>query len=418
MKLRKIAYLDFCLILLGLSIRVVVAPFTEAPFDMKTWMSVGSSILSGQNPYSVPFNALVYPPLWGLFCAISCALYNIWGNPFVFNLVIKLPIIAADVLISVVARRLTLALTQDARKARIAMILYLLNPVTIVVSAFWGMFDAIPTLFALLSLLYLSESKYLKSGTALGLGIGFKGFFPFFLLPFFAYCVLRREGKVFKSIKYIGYSLLIPVLISLPFMASSPNSYFSSVFIHVNRAPQNLTYWVSVGYLLTLIEIPLNIVTLITSSFFAVCFPILYFLTTKKFPACPSETRHDQVNFMLKLTIILFLIFYCTSGIVNEQYLIWATPFLILYLLNFDESFKLLFYALWGLDLIFAATNLGPTFFTPMIETPIWWTNFRWSQPVEIALAVIGILFSVTCAAILKKFSAPAESSLTEQSEK
>ncbi|MFX0212178.1 MAG: hypothetical protein ACFFDT_39760, partial [Candidatus Hodarchaeota archaeon] len=127
------------------------------------WQSIGSAILSGSNPYALTSNALIYPPLWGIFCATGYLSYTLTNNSFISYFTLKLPIIIADIFISLTIQKIVYNHTLDITKARTAMILYLFNPVTIIISSLWGMFDAIPTLFALFSIVLFSYSSWGKT---------------------------------------------------------------------------------------------------------------------------------------------------------------------------------------------------------------------------------------------------------------
>jgi Gpi18-like mannosyltransferase len=396
MKLPKTSHLELYLLIVGLSIRLLIAPFTKDPWDMNTWMSIGSAIYSGQNPYALSANALVYPPLWGIFCATSYIAYTLTNNPFTFYFTIKLPIIIADVLISIILRKIVFKITNDAKKARIAMLLYLFNPVTIIFSSLWGMFDAIPVLFALLAILYLSEGKHLKSGILLGIGIGFKGFFPALLLPFFLFYIWKKEKKITSSLKYAVYSTLVPLLISTPFLATAPNSYIGSLFFHIGKVPQNFTYWFSLRSLFEAIGISTNLVISLGSYIFIISFALLYLLIGKKAEKWGLETKPFSQK-LLRGSILVLFAFFITSSTISEQYSVWILPLLILYMTNYDSTLKPHCYSISILVTLFVAANVGPRFFAPIIAMPLWWNNLQYSWPVLLVMASAGILFSGVC---------------------
>jgi Gpi18-like mannosyltransferase len=403
MKLQKAPHFNLYLLLVGFSIRFLFSPFTRDPWDMNTWLSVGSAIFSGKNPYALSSNALVYPPFWGLFCAISYLPYSLTSNLSVFYLAIKLPIIVADILISIIIRKFVQTKTQDPTKAQKAMIFYLFNPVTIIFSSMWGMFDAIPALFTLLSVLYLSKGEYSKSGIALGVGIGFKGFFPALLLPFFIYYVWRRDQKTIKSLAYVAYSVFVPILISIPFLVTSPNSYTASLLYQVGKIPQNLTYWFSLRLFSATIGVPSDIMVSLGSFAFLFSFPLLYIFVVQRSGQWAREMKPDNASFLIKASLLVLFAFFITSSTVSEQYLIWAIPLLILYLSNFDKSLKPYFYSLSIIDAVFVALNVGPRFFTPIVEMPSWWINFQYSWPSLLLMAIIAIFFSGICISLLTK---------------
>lgn len=397
-RIRESKYNYIYFLAIGFIVRLVFAPFTRDPWDMDIWINIGNAVLSGQNPYALPSNALVYPPLWAIFCAAGNFLYNLTRNVFVQYFTIKLPIIIADIVISVVIRHIVYNLTSNEKKAQIAMVLYLFNPVTIIISSLWGMFDAIPTLLALLSFLFLLKGKYGKSSLVLGLGIGFKGFFPALLLPLFLYYTWKKGKKMYISIQYFFYSLLIPFLISIPFLITDSGAYISSILFHVGRLPKNLTYWFGIGKLLEIGQIPTTTISSISAFFSITSFLALYILLIKKANSHSiSNSNQSSTEFVLKGVNSVLLIFFVTSSIINEQYLVWILPFLIIYFMCFKSSLRPIFYALAGFDMIFIILNVGPRFFSPIIEVPTFWNEFQYSSPSMILLVLTGSLFSVVC---------------------
>jgi Gpi18-like mannosyltransferase len=404
----KIENLDFYLLIGGLLTRLAFAPFSRDPWDMDVWQSIGAAIISGKNPYALPFNGLVYPPLWAIFCASSHLSYTLTQSPFAFYFTVKLPIIATDIIMSVVIRIIAYNLTGDAKKARLAMILYLFNPVAIIMSSLWGMFDAIPTLFTLLSLVYLSQGKYLTSGLVLGIGIGFKGIFPALLLPFLMVYIWKKKKKLGICFRFVVFAFLVPLVASAPFLIINCHAYVSSILYTANRLPQNLTYWFSVRELLVLSGVPKDIISSIGLFIFVVSFSIFFVLFVKKRNLW--LTREEAIDMTLLLTTILALLtFYITASTVNEQYLIWLLPFLILYTTKYAQSLRRLFYVLCGLDTLFVILNIGLRFFAPVVETPFWWSSFQYTTPSVILMMLTGILFSMVCITCLVKLMESAE---------
>jgi uncharacterized membrane protein len=381
-----------CILGVGLLIRLAFAPFTRDPWDMDVWASIGNALLKGQNPYALSSNALLYPPLWAIFCAASTLLYNLTTNVFVQYLTIKIPIITADILISIVVGQIVYSLTGSEKKAQSALILYLFNPVTIIISSVWGMFDAIPSLFALLSTVFLLRSEYLKSGLILGLGIAFKGFFPAMLLPFFLFSIWEKEKNRSVATKYLLSSILIPIASSIPFLFAESGVYISSYLFHLNRLPRNLTYWFSISALLGGEQVSTSTIISVTTVLSITLFLVLYIVMIGK---GNSRAKGSDKESIFKGINLVLLVFFVTSIIVNEQYLIWLLPFLIVYFSCYKRSLMSIFYALTGLDAAFIILNVGPRFFSPLIQAPALWNEFQYSLPSMISLYLIGIVFSV-----------------------
>lgn len=404
MKLPKISKPTFYLITIGLSIRLVFAFFTKDPWDMNAWMSIGSAIYSGLNPYTLTSNALVYPPMWGLFCTLSHFAYTVTANPFVFYFTIKLPIIIADITIALLLKKIVQDLTNNPKKAQFALIIYLFNPVTIVFSGLWGMFDAIPALFTFLSVYYLSRTDYLKSGITLGIGISFKGFFPALLLPFFIFYLFKKDNKLMMCLRYLLYTIFIPMLISIPFVINTLSSYTGSLIYHLDKIPQNLTYWFSIRLFSDVIEVPANTINALGSYFFITAFLLMYILILKSFGNIFSRKKNiNNTQILLRTSLQILFAFLVTSSTVSEQYLIWTLPLLATYLTVYNLSLKPYYFLLSSLNILFISLNVGLNFFNPLIEMPQWWINFQYSWPALLLMAIIGVAFSITCAILLIK---------------
>jgi Gpi18-like mannosyltransferase len=399
------SYFDLSLVSVGFAVRLAISPFTRDPWgDTNDWLSFGSAIFHGQNPYVLSPHTLAYPPLWAFFCVPAYVLWSASNNPFVFNVAIKLPIIITDILISVILRHSVYDLTHDPIKSRAAMLLYLFNPVTIIFSSFWGMFDAIPTLFVFISILLLSQRKYLVSGLSLGIGIAVKGFFPALLLPLMLFYVWKKEMSLRRCFNYVLYSASIPILISVPFLMLNSAAYFGALFSPAQRLPINLTYWLPLRYFFQVINIPSATVITLSFSIATIGFLTLYsFLLSRKASKWQMGQNPNDKKFYFKGLIMVILAFYITANVVNEQYLIWILPFLIIYTTVFDQTLRPFLLAVCSLNLFFVLLHIGPSFFFWITGMPAWWTAFLNSPLFLPLIAIVGSGFSAVCIMLFRK---------------
>lgn len=370
--------------ILGLLIRLVPAAFTAHPIDMQAWKTIGAAIYNGRNPYTLPAFGLVYPPLWGLICSVAYAIYAPTQNSFVFNFAIKLPIIAVDIAMAKTIETIILTKTKNQRTARGAMMLYLFNPLTIILSSFWGMFDAIPAFLVLLSMIFLNRKQYLKSSLVLGVGIAFKGAYPAFLLPLFLYTIMKTEGKS-QTLRYLASSMLVPVITSMPFVVANATSYVNmTIAHHVEGQLTNLTYWLAIRSVFSQnqgIVSTISLVTLITA------FPTLYAYVLRKAGLKP----------ILRTVIFVILAFYLVSPTVNEQYVVWLLPPLVIYAATERQRMRTYLYALTIIATVYALANTGGGFFLP-INSQIGQYQQLW--PV---MVICGLLFPVVSVVALRK---------------
>lgn len=99
-------------------------------------------------------------PLWPLILSVAEKLSM--GNIYVFNLLSKIPIIAANIMLAIILRRRGVA----------GWGLFLLNPYILMVTTAWGKPDGVATLFSIVSLLLLSRPA--SSGVLLALSLAVK----------------------------------------------------------------------------------------------------------------------------------------------------------------------------------------------------------------------------------------------------
>jgi Gpi18-like mannosyltransferase len=375
------------LFILGALIRLMPAAFTAHPTDIVSWMTIGSSIFHGQNPYALSSFGLVYPPLWGFVCGIVYASFAATQSPFVFNFLIKLPIVLADLTLAKYIRKFVLERTKNEKTSKEAMILYLFNPVTIILSGIWGMFDSIPVFLTLLSTIFLFKRQYVRSSLFLGIAIAFKGFYPAMLLPMFLYLV-KNEVKIRGLIKYLVLSVIVPFIVSAPFLAADATAFVNMTVIHFeHRQLSNLTYWFAIRLAFSQNQ---DLVSFVAFASFATLFSMAYLYLMKQ----------AKLNMVMLSISQIILAFFLTSPTVNEQYLVWLLVPLIVYATIEDHRIKLFLYALTVIDTIFILANTGPGFLTPLNLS---FGPFQDLWSITPILVICAILFSVVSLANFRK---------------
>ena len=151
-------------------------------------MATGYLVGTGQSPYvaqnlssifhDATFQGMTsvgYPPPWPLFTGlIYLVTYRIIPNLLLYNLALKIPIIAANISLAYLVANILSKLGADKKARRKAWLFLLFNPFFLYVSSAWGQFDSIVALLALLALVRLSEGKLTSSALLLALAISFK----------------------------------------------------------------------------------------------------------------------------------------------------------------------------------------------------------------------------------------------------
>lgn len=219
------------IVLFATALRLCLAPLTGHPYDLNIWMETGQYVAEGRSPYE-PEIHLGYPPLWGFWCGLSYLLSNsiLPGNEFVYILVIKIPIMAADLAIAWMLVALKRSSNRegssfseshflgDARSGRSLAALFLLNPYVLVVGVIWGMMDNIAALLVILVAIALVQGKDLEAGGALGLAIALKLYPAILLLAAFPYFARQSRSRA-RALRFlVGLVLTGFVLILAPFL--------------------------------------------------------------------------------------------------------------------------------------------------------------------------------------------------------
>jgi len=388
-------------ILFGLAVRLALTPWTEQRFDMYVWRLTGAYIYVyhldpfwpwvGTPSIYPPILNFSYPPFWLLTIT---TLYPFWlsnsgftfprdvsqlwqmgvqtGNvydsyksflpaslPFL-DFILKLPIIACDIIIAYALYRAF----DDHRSAQSAVTwLWLLNPYVILISAVWGQFDSIPTMFSLLSILFAVRGKPNFSGFLLALGCLAK-VFPVTYLPLVAlynWKKARVEAAKFAASFLATCASFLPVYFVL-------GNGIPSIYLSLASWPS--PDWFgrnAVGGLTWLRLVDISSWHHNYPLFLALLIP-LYVIILFGFRRMKFEAQGLVVS-VLAVTFALYL----TYTIVNEQYVIWFLPFLVIAFPNL-RALKLGAVAMNSLAFVYAFLQYGMfygTFLSPILDSKV-----------------------------------------------
>jgi len=330
------------IVLVGLLLRLLVAPFSAYPWDVYSWYETSMGVVTGSNLYNRQFYP--YPPIWLLVMAPFAYLYAHLSNIFnihpisseplfqlgypsplivdcLFSLLIKIPIILSDLAICILLYKMTNRLTKDPRLCKMVATAYFLNPLTIWITAFAGTFDALPVLFSLIAFASLINEKYERAGVFTGLSIAAK-YYALLLIP--AAFFFIKENNKRKLLNYCLFLLLPLALIILPFFSLDSNNLINALLSPaVGAKIGNLSAW-SFLHLFNIYSVPWYIATLDVVVIF-----IIILLNYKRVNKTYQGT--DLIQKFNEMVLFAFFIFYAGFRLTNEQYLIWIMPFFILY---------------------------------------------------------------------------------------
>ena len=214
--------------IIGVAIRLLLAPFLTMHYDMAFWSGTINDITSGDGLYDGKF--YWYTPIWGYFLSMTAfimntlcidtqgliiqgmndAYFNIGASIVtgpVFNKMIKIPLIISDLLVSLFIYLIIKKITSDERKAIIGFAIWLFCPLAIWTSGIQAQFDTIAVLGMMVSVLFLLNKRYMLAGTMLSFGACAK-IFPALIFPLMlAYIYASGQSREQKIKGIVGFAI-------------------------------------------------------------------------------------------------------------------------------------------------------------------------------------------------------------------
>ena len=228
--MKKQATLDWFLLAASISLQILLALFFGHAYDTRIFMATGYLVGTGQNPYllhdlsavfhHVSFNApgtVGYPPPWPLILGLLYSVsYALLPNLFLYNLVLKLPVVAATVGLAYMVAAVLRKRGAPPAVCRKAWIFVLLNPFLLYFGAAWGQIDVIVALLALAALALVYARRWAVSAVLLALAVCFKPIAAPLLLVILAYLVGRSWRQALRYAAAFSAGVLVFYL--LPFL--------------------------------------------------------------------------------------------------------------------------------------------------------------------------------------------------------
>lgn len=165
--------------------------------------------------------------------------------------------------------------------------------------------DIIALTFLLYAVNRFLERKAMISAISLGLGIMFKVFPIFLLIPVGIYYIKAQKWK--ELIKYLIWVGIIFFLTSLPFLIQNPSAYIRGIFLHASRLPTGFTYseFLDIPYQVAFILLGIKISYMFLGQI--ICLGILLIvLYRRKTPSNPIDIIQDLVYSLLIISIAMF----------------------------------------------------------------------------------------------------------------
>jgi hypothetical protein len=252
-------------LVVGLLLRLFLAPFLSHPYDMRIFMAVGVAVSRGMTPYgqyvlqdlfaTMPHPHLFgttlgigYPPLWGLVSALMYDFSSVVApnNLYAYVLALKIPIIIGELALAVLIYNILKKQTNE-RIAFATYLLFIFCPFILAVGTIWGMFDTIALFFALLAA-YILQDNWKLSSVFLAVASLLK-VFPLVLAPLYSILIYRSTRKLKPSVAYLGSTAAITAVFTiLPmFVFGWPiSNLYNALAYHVSTS--NPSYYSLAGF--------------------------------------------------------------------------------------------------------------------------------------------------------------------------
>lgn len=367
-------------LLLGVLVRVAIAPFFAHPFDVYSWYTVGESVTSGKQPlesflvpYGYSFFLFVFPAAFafnflsaytGSFTIPMSSLNPalIPGSPFtilvvpgpLFDLLVKLPLILSDLIIALVMYKLITRHVGDERIAVSAAALWFLNPLTIWVSSGWGMFDTLPALFTVLGLYFLLDKKFVYAGALIAMAIEMKYYAVVLIFPLLL--VSWQKGRWRGLAESSGGGAAVTIILGAPLLAETASHFTSLVGGSASSglSYSGLSFWTAI----TLFQTGISL-SLVSDVLVVALLAIAYVLMWKRSPA--PDLFSASIYFGLPILLLL-----AAFRFVGENYFVWILPFAAI-VASRGGRYRVLFWAMSIVALLSSMTDsLLPYYMLPI----------------------------------------------------
>jgi len=367
-------------IISGLAIRLLLAPFLAHPFDVYAWYLNGESLFNGTRslwsflqPYSYSFFLFAFPatavfrflstvsgsystPISALDPRLNPgAAWNITIVPGpLFDFLVKIPLIVSDAIVALLLYRLVKSQMGDERLAASASLLWFLNPLIIWVSSGWGTFDTLPALFTVIALYLVFDKKFAYSGISLALAIAMKYYAVVLVFPLLLLAWGRGGRKGFVGT--LGGTTITSLLLFIPLFGKTASAFAS---LAGGQAPSGLYYsglsfWTAVTLFFS--GIPQTIVSGVV---IVALLGVSYFWMWRR----RARTDLESATAHFGLSILALLLGF---RFVGENYFVWLLPFGSILALKSRRA-TLLFWSVSLLALASALTDsLLPYYMLPM----------------------------------------------------
>lgn len=349
---------DKFLLALSICIQIVLGLFLGHAYDTRIFMASGYLVGTGQNPYiaqnldavfnNITFQGITsfgYPPPWALILGLTYLVtYRIVPNFLLYNLAIKLPIIAVNICLAYLVAHILDKSGAQKKISRRAWIFLLFNPFLLITSSAWGQFDSVVALLSLLSLYLLSKGKLTGPAILFALAISFKPIALPIVLVVFIFLVQRSIKYTLQYFALFFASLIIFCVVPYIIFRWDP----TLIFRHWNA---HFTVGGGLSFM-TFLESLMNSYKLTGQLW------ILGWLWVPALGIATYILRAGIHGFkdLLRTSVAMILVFFLCRTWLSEPNVILILP-MVLILTCINDLDPRLLCALWVLPLIFGFFN-------------------------------------------------------------
>ena len=176
---------DRRLLALSVALQLALGALFAHAYDARVFMTTGYLVASGRGPYSpldlgavfhhAGFGQLTtigYPPPWPLVTGLLYRMtYALLPSLHVYDLALKLPVIAATVGLAYLVAKVLRETGAQARTCRRAWAFLLFNPLILFAGAAWGQIDVLVALLAVAALVLVWRGRWASSAVLLSLAV-------------------------------------------------------------------------------------------------------------------------------------------------------------------------------------------------------------------------------------------------------
>jgi len=306
--------------------KVVLMGLFSSDYQDKMFMPFVDTFLAGNNPYEYFYSnglqpSFPYFPLMLLIESIGGGILSLLNPTSVFlrNMIFKLPLLAFDIILFCVLRKLNI-------RFKYLIVFYFCSPIMLYATYVHGQLDIIPTTLLMVAVCYLlnwkKEHNLFVYAVFLGLALSCKAHIMA-AVPILFFYVAKKKGYI-TAIKMHLVSLTVVTVFTAAFWGEG---FINLVLL--NREQMSLTS-VGIDYGMVSLLIPIAVLL------------VMYFNV--------FDLNYFNKNLLITMLGILFTLFLiCISPM--PAWFIWVVPFYALYFcIAMEDKYKLIVvYALFNL---------------------------------------------------------------------